>query len=380
MLALLSSPEKNHMVGLEASAEARAARLGMTIDQLLVDDRHALRTSGYPTNDCFRPHEIEQFARGDLSEERILHGETCEACAALLVAAQSWERPLDVFLDEVRDQKRAFVNDDLRVTFTDALVAGGPVAVLGLITAGLVYARWDAIMSVAFGPLGWTPVVALLVAMVLAVAAVPFGLVVAKRLGLQVSFRRFGGAAIAGVFAMGFVAYGGAALWALTSNYQRVQSAEELALGIAASKLQKGETGQIAVPASTRTLMGSIIAEPKKDWVTEISHSSGKTQKVSEAFDIYWDEGSWTNNLDQTQWKNLSTAYVGQLERQSDGKLAVRTSKQKIELNVSSAQLSQLKGNETVFAVVPASEQVASKVLPVEQLLVQGTGLATAER
>ncbi len=115
-----AAPEKNLRSSLEATAAARAARLGKTIDQLLVDDRQLLRTSSYPTLDCFRPHEVEQYARGDMPESRMAHQDTCQPCKVLLTSVDSWERPLNVFLDEVRDHKPALVSADVRDPVTGA--------------------------------------------------------------------------------------------------------------------------------------------------------------------------------------------------------------------------------------------------------------------
>lgn len=365
-------PEETRPSALGATAEARAVRLGTTVDHLLVDDRHSLRTSTYPTDDCFRPHEIEQYARGDLSEARIAHGQTCEACEGLLLAAQSWERPLDIFLDEVRSQKHRIIDEDLKISLTDAVMSGGPVILLGLISAGVVYAKWDASMSVAIAPFGWGLFLAPLITILIASCTILTGFAVAKKSGHLATFRRFSGAAIGSVFTLFFVLGGGLTFLSVSSNYQRVQGAEEFALGIAASRLHGGqaEWAQIAVPASTRTLMGSIVAEPKVDQSNDARFEKGN-RKEYDAFDIYWNQEPATSGIDLAKLKSLSTAYIGRFERSSDGKVTVKTARQTIGLKVPKGQLSELKGNETVFAIVSASEQEASKVLPVQQLLVK---------
>jgi len=159
--------------------------------------------------------------------------------------------------------------------------------------AAFVVSKGDAIMSISLGPLGWTPVVFSVVAALVAGAAIPLGYLGAKSLGFQVSFTRFGGAAIAGLFVLVFGGCSGYALWNVASNYQRVQTAEELAVGVVASRIENGssEVDPVAVAASTASLEGSIVAEPRKDAAAEVPSSGGPTRTVSEALDMYWDQG-----------------------------------------------------------------------------------------
>ncbi|MBM3261055.1 hypothetical protein FJY93_01415 [Candidatus Kaiserbacteria bacterium] len=64
--------------------ERRAARLGVTLDQLREYDRKALRESDYPTADCLGEHEISDARL----RKMILHVLECPMCAALLDVAE----------------------------------------------------------------------------------------------------------------------------------------------------------------------------------------------------------------------------------------------------------------------------------------------------
>ena len=277
-------------------------------------------------------------------------------------------------MDEVRGHRQVRVADDVRLPLTDVLCAGGPVAALGLGVAAWVFYRWNPTLSISFRPLGGTPVVTLLVATLLTIAAIPLGVYLARRFEFQGSFARFGGAAIAGVSVMVFAAFGANTMLAVNSNYQRVQSAEDLALAIAAWRIQTGssESQPIKVPAITQTLAGNVVAR--------MLDRGASARKGSQAFEIYWDQRQSKNNRLQMVRQTLGTVYVGQLEQQPDGKMAVKTSSETIEVNASPAQLSRVKGDETVLAIVPVDAQEASRVLPVAELGDHAAALTAEQR
>ncbi len=362
---------------LEAVAAARAARLGKSVDQLLADDRQSLQRSAYPTADCFMPHEIEQFARGDLAEQRMGHAESCAGCAALLQSALSWERPFDVFMDEVRNRGSERTTDDLRQPFTDAVVAGGPIVILGLVAcAWWGFRDWNPDLWASIYPVSWLPIAGLVVVALAAVAAIPAGLAVATRFQLQAVFARHGGAMIGGVFATIAVLLVSLPLVNINSNYQEVSSARELAIAIAAMRVQDGSSDRklITIPTFTRTLTGAVEAEPRLQWVSDTPRSGGGgtirlPEKVADEYHVYFRR----NGKDRTE---LGKVYVGQFQVQSNGKLTVKTAHETIEVKAPTSQLSNVKPDEPVAAMVLPDAQEASSVLPVEALAARANLLA----
>jgi hypothetical protein len=66
---------------IRKTAEARAQRLGMTADELLVHDREALRNSAYPGPNCLDPSEFNDAS----FVARAHHLLKCPVCAAQII-------------------------------------------------------------------------------------------------------------------------------------------------------------------------------------------------------------------------------------------------------------------------------------------------------
>ena len=194
----------------------------------------------------------------------MAHQDTCQPCKVLLTSVDSWERPLNVFLDEVRDHKPALVSADVRDPVTGA-ASVGVFAALSLFGGITIAYKGDAVTSISYAALGWTPPLIWLAA-IAAGAAIVFGFITARRHGYQVSFVQHGMVATAGAFALFFMGYGAYNLWTVASNHQSVQSAENTALTIVAARIGNGSrrSDAIKVPAFTKTLVGTVVAEPQE--------------------------------------------------------------------------------------------------------------------
>ncbi len=185
--------------------------------------------------------------------------------------------------------------------------------------------------------------------------------------------------ATAGAFALFFMGYGAYHLWTVASNQQSVQSAENTALTIVAARIGNGSrrSDAIKVPAFTKTLVGTVVAEPQE---TAEMRLGALAQGSADAFDIYWDHGPGTGKSDQEKRKTIDTVYVGYIEHQPDGKVMVKTSTKMIGVIGSPAQWSRIKADEPVIAVVPADAKEASRVLLVEELKEQASSVAPLGR
>jgi hypothetical protein len=83
-------------------ARSRAARLNASFDEMLRMDRERLRTSTYPGPECLEPYEVEDYAVGSLSEDRVRHVETCSGCQVLVSGAVPSDTQVSAFLNDVR--------------------------------------------------------------------------------------------------------------------------------------------------------------------------------------------------------------------------------------------------------------------------------------
>jgi len=87
----------------ELSLERRARRLGTTAEALLADYARRISNSPYPTPNCLRPDELQEFSVGrDLPPELNAHVEDCEGCRSLLKSAQISDGRLKELLTNAR--------------------------------------------------------------------------------------------------------------------------------------------------------------------------------------------------------------------------------------------------------------------------------------
>jgi hypothetical protein len=86
------------------AAEARAARLGLTTEELLERCAKRIRESKYPTRDCLTSDRVQHHAWGSaLSDAEKKHVSDCQDCRALLdEAARPSKEILEPLLKEVR--------------------------------------------------------------------------------------------------------------------------------------------------------------------------------------------------------------------------------------------------------------------------------------
>jgi hypothetical protein len=86
------------------AAETRAARLGLTTEELLERYAKRIKESKYPTRDCLTSDRVQHHVSGGaLSDTEIKHVSECEDCRALLdEAARPSEEILEPLLKEVR--------------------------------------------------------------------------------------------------------------------------------------------------------------------------------------------------------------------------------------------------------------------------------------
>jgi len=90
-------------------AEKRAETEGRSLESVLDEFRERLTRSSYPGPNCFLPDDILEYADGALSADRLVHAETCAACATLLESSRSLERAEK----EIREAIRQRVDPDL---------------------------------------------------------------------------------------------------------------------------------------------------------------------------------------------------------------------------------------------------------------------------
>jgi hypothetical protein len=72
---MISMAEKSDF---EEALERRAARKGLSVDELREDDRKALRASNFPWPECIQPFELEN----EELVRKLAHVLNCSICAA----------------------------------------------------------------------------------------------------------------------------------------------------------------------------------------------------------------------------------------------------------------------------------------------------------
>jgi hypothetical protein len=216
----------------EAIVEQRAARLGKSVEQLLADDRAALRQADYPGPDCLNPQEVEQFFAMDLPLDRVPHVGQCPLCAALLDVARPTEDGVQRFLDDYRrlmqppkpaDAETA--ENPVRRPLIDLLCVVAPTMVAVLAVMAGIRLVGDTIMrnllaTAAVPAVAQVFVAASLMAL-LTVAAAKW-----PEIGRRAAFQRFGGAAAGGVFAVLLVSGGARLLLNVSVTYANLQMAQ----------------------------------------------------------------------------------------------------------------------------------------------------------
>jgi hypothetical protein len=85
------------------AAEKRAARLGISADQLLDEYSRRLKESTYPTAECLITEEVQACSNGaELTQEQQQHVAGCDYCFALIDASRPSEEVLAVLMETVR--------------------------------------------------------------------------------------------------------------------------------------------------------------------------------------------------------------------------------------------------------------------------------------
>jgi len=85
------------------AARSRAARLNVSLGEMLRQDRERLRASTYPGPECLEPYEVEQYAAGRLSPERAEHIEACSGCQVLVGGVVPLDDQVSAFLEEMEE-------------------------------------------------------------------------------------------------------------------------------------------------------------------------------------------------------------------------------------------------------------------------------------
>src|SRR5262245_5297980 len=119
LLLSLDMEVKSEEVGARPTwldaVEKRAFDSGKTVDELLIADRKRLRESNYPGPECFEPHEVEQYANGELSQDRIAHMDDCPSCTGLLRVAVPSEDRLSGLVADIRKAARVAAEDPVKI-------------------------------------------------------------------------------------------------------------------------------------------------------------------------------------------------------------------------------------------------------------------------
>jgi hypothetical protein len=85
------------------AAEARAAKLGTSTEQLLSRYSEQLRDSNYPTANCLTPDEVRSYvSSSSLSDAHEQHLAICDGCKNLLEAAEPPREVVLALLEDVR--------------------------------------------------------------------------------------------------------------------------------------------------------------------------------------------------------------------------------------------------------------------------------------
>jgi hypothetical protein len=85
------------------AAERRAARLGISADQLLAEYSRRLKESTYPTPTCLSTEEVQAYSLGaDLTLEQQEHVADCESCLMLIDDSRPSEEILTTLMEGVR--------------------------------------------------------------------------------------------------------------------------------------------------------------------------------------------------------------------------------------------------------------------------------------
>jgi hypothetical protein len=86
-LAAVEAEARQEERSLFKLAEIRAKRLGVSTADLFAHDRAALEQSAYPGENCLEAYEVELYAAGQLSDERMTaHARECAGCGGLTAA------------------------------------------------------------------------------------------------------------------------------------------------------------------------------------------------------------------------------------------------------------------------------------------------------
>ena len=238
-MANVSAREGRSISRFEAALRRRAAHLGKSVDEVLEDDRIALRQSSYPGPECLNPYEVEQFFVADLREDRVAHVEKCPMCAALIDAARPTENALAQFIDNYRVARAAKSVEELgtesptravRRPLFDLLWVEGPVIAVWCLIFGI------GILSVDDATMQNVLSIIALPSLSIVCGAAFFFVVVTGAAGKWLkfarrpSFQRVGGAALGGVFAALVVLYGAMISSDVSSIYSSLESAQSALL------------------------------------------------------------------------------------------------------------------------------------------------------
>ena len=363
----LSAREGRSISRFEATLRRRAARLGKTVEEVLEEDRVALRQSSYPGPECLNPYEVEQFFVADLREDRVAHVETCPMCAALIDAAQPTENALAQFIDKYRVARAAKPIDELgtenpksavRRPLSDLLWVEGPViGAWGLILGIGILSVQDATLHNVLSMIA-LPSLAIVCGAALLFAVLTGAATKWLRFARGASFQRFGGAALGGMFAALVIFYGAKTFIDVNSIYSSLERGQNALL---TALVQQHRVGRVTASLADGNAALEVTASPDGNVLSASSTQfPGKltAQKEKSSIEVYWDRG---------RRRSLATIHEGTLERGPNGEAKVFSGTE--EIPVRPNLLEQTLGNGTrVFAVVPTNDDEASKVFPVEKV------------
>jgi hypothetical protein len=317
---------------LEAASERRAARLGKSVEQLLSDDRVALRQPTYPGPECLSPYEIEQFfGTDDLREDRVAHVDACPMCAALLDTARPTDSALAQFMDEYRHAKAAeqlaeasteLAISSIRRPLIDVLSVVVPIVVAVIAVAAIgIGMIGDTIMANLLSTIAVRSVVKVtvgaLIISLMAVAAAKW-----LKAGQRASFQRFGGAAFGGVFAALLVPYGAKLSLDVSSAYSSLKTAQNALLTALAER--QGTASTMAILLANEGALKVTSSSDGKLLSATSERFAGKViaRERQNSIDVSWD------TLGKS--RKLGTIYHGILEHRADGEVDIVTGNKKI--------------------------------------------------
>lgn len=309
---------------LETVLVRRAQRLGVPVEELRAHDRKALRASRADRIDCLDPYEVEQLWSGELEVDRTEHIAQCAMCSSLVDVSRPSEegftRLMRSLASEAQPAADARPRRNIKQTLKElGLIELGVAAALGLGYAALSYFGQDNITAAVFreNPSDFAQPI-------LAMAIVPMLFVVIWQFfGPNGSGQGvWTGRVVGGVFATFVFGYLGFAAWNLNA-------AQSSLVATIAHKSAKGQVAASSVfTASVPAVSGVLVAE-----------------KTTESFQFYWDDGD--------SRMTVGTAYVGQLERASNGNIKLRASTRDIELKQTRIVQSAADVGRRAVALVP---------------------------